>query len=108
MRRLTRKAVESQEDLIAKKYKTNSKIFWNFLNSKTKMRSSLPELCISAILNANEMTSDDQINVETLVKFFSSIYVKELDWSWLLGEDDKPRITENSKLEITKGIIAEK
>ena len=37
VRGLTRKAVKSQEDLMAKKSKSNSKIFWKFVNSKTKV-----------------------------------------------------------------------
>ena len=44
VRGLTRKAVKRQEKGIAEKAKSNNKVFWKFINSKTKMRSAIPEL----------------------------------------------------------------
>ena len=38
VRRLTRKAIKLKEKDIAKKTKSNSKVFWKFVNSKTKVR----------------------------------------------------------------------
>ena len=106
LRRLTRNAVKIHENNIAKNTKSNSKLFWKHVNSKTKLRPSIPELYTSP--KSKDMTSDDKGKAEILGKFFSSVYVKEPDWSWNLDNQEKPIITEELKLEITKDIILKK
>ena len=108
VRRLTRKAIKSQEKDIAKKTKTNSKVFWKFVNSKIKVRSTIPELYTTSKPDPNKITKNDHEKAEVLGKFFSSVYVKEPEWTWVLDDDDKANIKEELKLDITKEIISKK
>ena len=108
VRRLTRKAIKSQEKDIAKKTKTNSKVFWKFVNSKIKVRSTIPELYTTSKPDPNKLTKNDHEKAEVLGKFFSSVYVKEPEWTWVLDDDDKANIKEELKLGITKEIISKK
>ena len=108
VKRLTRKAIKSQEKDIAKKTKTNSKVFWKFVNSKIKVRSTIPELYTTSKPDPNKITKNDHEKAEVLGKFFSSVYVKEPEWTWVLDDDDKAIIKEELKLDITKEIISKK
>ena len=54
------------------------------------------------------MTNDDQGKADILGKFFSSIFVKEPDWIWILDENDRPGITIPLQLSISRGSILKK
>ena len=56
VRRLTRKAIKLQEKDIAKKTKSNSKVFWKFVNSMIKVRSTIPELYTASKPDPDKMT----------------------------------------------------
>ena len=43
-----------------------------------------------------------------LGNFFSSVYVKEPDWSWILHDEDKSDIKEDLRLNLTKEDILQK
>ena len=43
-----------------------------------------------------------------LVKFVSSVFVKEPDWTWVLSENVRANISEKLKIGITKEIIKNK
>ena len=108
LRRMTRKIAKNQEEHIAKGAKTNNKAFWKFVNSKTKLRSQIPELYTSKQEKASETTSDDSQKANILGDFFSSVYVKEPDWIWVLNEESKPNIREELKLDISLAKVKEK
>ena len=108
LRRLTRKAVKLQEQKVASKAKSNNKIFWKFINSKTKMRNAIPELFTTKANDTKNMTNDDHEKANILGKYFSSVYTKEPDWTWDLNQEDKPHIREELQLEITKEVISKK
>ena len=90
LRRFTRKSVKSREMNIAKKVKTNNKLFWKFVSSKTKLKPSIADLFISSKADPNLMTNDDQTKSELLGKFFSSVFLKEPQWIWDQTDEDNP------------------
>ena len=108
VRRITRNAIKKQEQEIAKKAKYNSKDFWKFINSKTKLRSSIPNLYTTKKPDADKMTTDDHQKANILGEYFSSVFVKEPGWSWILSEEEKPNVKKEPRLDITKEIIKEK
>ena len=108
VRRATRNAVKKQEKDIAKNAKLNSKVFWKFINSKTKLRGNIPELYVSTKLDNDEMTRDDHTKANILGNYFSSVFVKEPEWTWVLNEEDKPHSKMDLKPDVTKEIICKK
>ena len=108
LRRLTRKAAKEHEKNIAKTVKTNCKGFWKYVNSKTKMRSSVPQLYKNGKDSPEILTNSDQEKANILGKFFASVFVKEPDWIWLFNEDEKPKIRMKFSIDITKEVISKK
>ena len=106
LRRMTRKAARDQEKKIASLVKHNSKAFWKYINSKTKLRQSVPDLFIDE--KANVKTKSNVEKVEVLGKFFSSVFVKEPDWTWLLREEERPKIKNLLKIQITQEDLQKK
>ena len=104
MRRLSRATIKKYEKDIARNSKENSKAFWKFVSSKTKLRSSIPSLITTKEHDPNKLTNDDQGKADIQGKFFSSIFVKEPDWIWLLDENDRPGITIPLQLSISRGL----
>ena len=84
------------------------KHFGKFVSSKTKLRSSIPSLFTTKEHDPNKLTNDDQGEADILGKFFSSIFVKEPDWIWILDENDRPGITIPLQLSISRGSILKK
>ena len=107
VRRLSRAAIKKYEKVIARKSKENSKAFCKFVSSKTKLRSSIPSL-FTKEHDPNKLTNDDQGKADILGKFFSSIFVKEPGWIWILDENDRPGITIPLQLSISRGSILKK
>ena len=109
VRGLTRKAAKLQEKDIAKKTKSNSKVFWRFVNSKTKVISTIPEVYTTTNKpDPDKMTKNDDEKADVLGKFFSSVYVEEPEWTWILDDEKKANIKRELKLDITKEIISKK
>ena len=107
LQRLARKSVKSREMNIAKQPKTNNKLFWKFVSSKTKLKPSIPNLFISSKADPNLLTNDDQTKSELLGKFFSSV-LKEPQWTWDLTDEDKPIVSERLTIDVTKEINSKK
>ena len=107
LRRLTRKSVKSREMNIANKAKTNNKLFWKFVSSKTKLKPSMPDLFIYSKADANLMTNDDQTKSELLGNIYSSVFLKEPQWTWDLTDEDKPLVSERL-IDVTKEILSKK
>ena len=108
VRRLTRQGIKVYERNIAEKSRKNGKVFWKYINSKVKMRSAVPELYTTNKHDPQKMTKNDHEKANILRNFFSSVYVKEPDWSWILRDEDKPYIKEDLRLNLTKEDILQK
>ena len=105
VRRLTRKALKDQEKRVAKNASVNSKLFWKYVTSKTKLRGSIPNLNKSSKADPTKMTINDQEKAEVLAKFFSNVYIQEPDWTWILDDEKKASVKEELKIQITKKTI---
>ena len=70
------------------------------MSSKTKLKSSIPDLFTSSKVDLMLKTSDNQLKAELLGNFFSSVFVKEPSWTWDLNVEDKPHLS----IEITKEV----
>ena len=107
LRRLTRKAAKICEQRIASNSKGNPKIFFKYVNSKTKLRPAVPDLYLSDDEpNKENMTSNDTDKANVFAAFFSSVQTREPDGAWLLP--DKPEIKKELILNITEDAIREK
>jgi len=100
VRRMTRNAVLDRERNVAAQAKSNSKTFWRFINSKTKLRSSMSDLFISEKQNIKATTDEEKAGV--LAEFFSSVFVKEPDWIWQFEDEQRPTIKQPLVLNITQ------
>ena len=68
-----RKAKYEYERDLASKIKTDNKLFWSYVRSKTKTKSSLGEL----EMPSGDLTSDSQEKANILNKFFVSVFENE-------------------------------
>ena len=105
VRRLTRKTLKDHEKQVAKNANINSKLFWKYVSSKTKLRASIPNLNMPSKADPNKMTTNDQEKAEVLGRFFSNVYTKEPDWTWMFDNETKPFIKEELNVKITKELI---
>ena len=72
------------------------------------MRSAVPDLYTTEKADPQKVTTNDTEKANVLGSYFSSVYIQEPDWTWILSDEDKPKITEGMKLDITKEIIHQK
>ena len=77
------------------------------MNSKTKLRASIPGMCKSEKVST-ETINDDHEKVDIFGKHFSSVFIKEPDWNWLLSNDKKATVNEELTIEITEELILKK
>jgi len=68
----TRKAVKTYEKEKARNIKGNAKIFWKYVNSKSKVRQGIPDL-----EDGSSVAQSDTEKAELLNKFFVSTFTKE-------------------------------
>ena len=106
LRRLTRKATKLFEKNIANQSKENPKAFWNYVSTKTKMRSKIPDLYYNDDEDPEFMTSNDQEKADTLGNFFSSVFTNEPEGTWELP--NRPEIRYRLKLSITTESLIKK
>ena len=95
---MTRNAIKTKEKEVAKNAKTNSKTFWRYINSKTKLRACIPDL----------FKTPDYEKAGVIGMYFSSVFVNEPDSIWEMNEEDKPHIKEELYIDISKEIIHKK
>ena len=105
LRRMTRQAAKTKERDVAKRAKTNSKLFWGFISSKTKLRPAIPDLYNSNKCLPHEMARNDSEKADILGKFFSSVYTKEPDWSWDFTAEERPSIHTEIEIEFSREAI---
>lgn len=82
IRKETRNAVKVKEREIAKNVKENPKVFWKYVQSKTKSKSRIPELYKGTA--EERRTENDLEKAEVLSEQFSKVFVTE-------PEDEVPR-----------------
>ena len=75
VRTITRKVTKQYEKQIALDVKLNPKKFWKYAQSKTKTKSSIPDL-FKAIIQS-ESTSTDKEKANVLADFFTSVFTIE-------------------------------
>ena len=68
-----RKAKYEYEKVLASKFKTDNKLFWSYVCSNMKTKSSLGEL----EMPNDDLTSDSQEKADILNKFFISVFEDE-------------------------------
>lgn len=100
VRRMTRKAARDQEKRIAALARRNNKLFWKFVNRKTKLRSKIPDLFVDG--KPEEKATTDTEKAQVLGKFFSDVFVREPDWVWDFEHEQKPKIKHPLVLKITQ------
>ena len=83
---------KAKEKDIAAKVKSNSKCFWRYINSQTKLRPAIPDLYKTDKQNPLNMAKSDCEKAEILGQYFSSVYTKEPSWSWVLEDGTKSEI----------------
>ena len=71
-RRATRLAAKNYEKMIARETKGNSKAFYRYVNSKTKIRQSIPDLELE-----NSIAKTDTEKATVLNNFFASTFTRE-------------------------------
>ncbi|XP_062579140.1 uncharacterized protein LOC134245717 [Saccostrea cucullata] len=77
--KLVRKARKKYEKNLAKEAKSNSKRIWQYINSKSKSRQGIADLCTDPRDPKSEKTDDDETKANILAYFFSSVFTKEPD-----------------------------
>ena len=74
LRAATRKAQKQIEKNIAKQAKANPKLFWCYVNSRTKSRSAIPDLLLDDDSQIPKFTTTDQEKAERFNEFFASVF----------------------------------
>lgn len=75
VRGATRKVIKNHEMKIAKNVKENPKIFWKYVQSKTKSAASIPELY--ADQERKVKTKNDKEKAEVLSEVYSKVFTRE-------------------------------
>ena len=79
VKKLTRKARKRYEQNIATKAKTDPKVIWNYIKSKSTTKSDIAELYEDPADKKSVKISTNEEKANILCKFFSSVFVKEQD-----------------------------
>ena len=75
VKNMINKAKKDYEISISQKVKSDPKLTWQYIKSKTKLRVGIPELYVDR--DKQKLTRNDKEKADTLSKFFSSVYVQE-------------------------------
>lgn len=73
VRKLTRSLRISYETKIAQSIRSNPKQFWNYVRNKTKVKSSIPNMCTSV----DSVATTDSEKAAVLNSYFASVFTKE-------------------------------
>ena len=91
---------------MAKCIKSNSKLFWKYVNEQTKVKDAVPHLYKTKKQEVNFMTKCDSEKAHVLGKYFANVFVKEPDRIWELPL--QKNFEYQMELNITKELIEEK
>ena len=75
--KLIKKCRKNYENILADDVKNNPKRIWRYINSKSKMRQGVNELCTDPNNEKSEKTEDDKQKANILASYFSSVFTKE-------------------------------
>ena len=75
--KLVKRARKKYERNIADEVKGNPKKFWQYINSKSKIKQGVQELCSDWKDEKSQKTDDDKEKADILANFFSSVFTKE-------------------------------
>ena len=75
VKNMINKARKKHEKFIAEKIKTDPKLTWNYIKSKTSMQVGIPNLYKDNSMSS--ITEYDKEKAEALSAFFKSVYVTE-------------------------------
>ena len=106
LRNITRKNKVQKERDIAADIKGNPKRFWKYVNSKTKTKTTIPDLEVTSEENTIKITTDAE-KAEALANFFSKVLINEPDDQFQeLWENPVPTIV--NSFQITEEKIKKK
>ena len=105
LRHLTRDLRSKFKMRIAKEVKTNPKAFWRYVNSKVRVKPSIPTL-VDESLNDTEAATDEG-KAEMLNKFFTSTFTRE-SMDNIPEFQDCDFVTSLDGISIDVGIVKEK
>lgn len=78
-KKLIRKARKNYEHNMASKAKSDPKVIWKYINSKSKTRVGISDLCTDPKDPKSVKTNDDNEKANILAEFFSSVFTIEPD-----------------------------
>eukprot|EP00794_Sanderia_malayensis_P004409 gene4410-4998_t len=103
---LTRKAQKEHELSVAKDAKTNPKRFWQYVKSKTKIKSKIADLVIDDNGDEETLTKTDTEKAEVLSDYFKTVFTNEQSEPPVI--EDR-RYTETLKnIDITEDMVLKK
>ena len=74
VRNRTRTLYKQEQYKVAQECKSNPKKFWNYVNSKTRHRSSIGDLVIQNVQGQDVKVTDDNEKASVLCNYFSSVF----------------------------------
>ena len=104
---MIRKARREYEAEIASKAKSDPKVVWSYIKSKTRVVQGVPDLYINNT-KGDDLTKIDSEKAQILSDFFASVYVSESSDDVLPHVNDKLLNHELPELTLTESMIAKK
>ena len=75
--KLTKQAQKEYEKTVARQVRGNPKKFWEFVKSKTKSPSNIPDLHKEDNNPSKGLATDNKEKADILAEFYSSVFTKE-------------------------------
>ena len=77
VRKETRTRAAAKQQDLAKSVKDNPKVFWKYVNSKTKSKKGIGDLHIVDSLQNNNIVTLDQDKADVFSEYFASVFTNE-------------------------------
>ena len=97
-----KKSCERTREEYISEVNRNSTTFQNYINGKTKLRLSIPDLYFHE--KADGQMENDFEKAEVLQQIFSSVFVEDLNWTWMFKEEEKPYIKHYPSINIKEDL----
>ena len=105
---LTRKSKKAFEKKIAKNLKNNPKAFWSYTQSKTKSRSTIPDLLKPGTEKDPVYVKTDPEKAELLLEYFSSVFTTEPDTDSMPPFEEREYEKAIEDINITRDMVLDK